>query len=1670
MTICSMNAVCSGRVRPAPASLVVLLVALGAASTRPALGACNVIPSASQAFRGTLGATNRPFAAPGDFVEVGVQPARCDVASVGFGATAAEHMVTLVFTPPGTGQRRVVFLTSDPCSNQKGKQKACEAIPGVGVGNVTCVEGATAALAMVDRNGERRVSFRFPDTDPVLAPDGDDRTLAGPVTLAVTRSTDPLPCGLATGTCASATGLVACVDEIFAGDGTCRPNSHPVFSHFTALPPANDFQADCFRDAPPCTALAAETRLAVDAVGNLLLPVNWQGVLVNQGSVPVPRLLGATVKSPLPFATPEQVSLASYTPEGAKLPPIFEPQADPNVTDANVVSIFGSADAPYTVLRVARRAGRCAGGTHAGQRCTLDADCSGGMCPATCVGGTTPDVVCTADGECLGGGRCGALYADFRPLTASGGATILPRRGPGFCQLPPHQTCAGDGECAGVGDLCVLSALEATTPVALESLTAGTADLFAFTVNEAVDLVDRNGDGDTIDSVVTLRGRATGEAQRLGAPDGFAVGGASLVACGTTETPEGRAVVRISDPPFRFPALATEGDVIAFLESESAENYCDENGDYDRADAILRVFRLGGGEVAAGLTPPRVVEAEPRLNGQALVLSESRVFYLRPEAAAARQITERGSVGPGGLGAGGSLISGSYSPSISADGRFVAFYSDASNLLGPLGDTNGRPDVFVRDRVTGVTERISTQPIFGEPDDASAHPSISADGRFVAFQSDATNLVGFGGDTNGRTDVFVRNRQTHSTELVSTGPSSLQGNGFSQAAAISADGRFVAFTSRATNLLGVGVDTNGESDTFVHDRQSGVTERVSVGPGGLQGDSSSSSKPSISADGRFIAFESAATNLLGVGADTNGAVDMFVYDRQTGEMGRVSVGPGGLQADSDSGALGLSISADGRFVAFESEATNLLGVGGDTNGMRDVFVHDRRTGVTERVSVGPGGLQGDLNSDSPSISADGRLVAFNSFATNLLGNGVDTNGGGGGDIFVHDRQTGVTERVSVGPGGVEGDSFARYASISADGNAVAFQSRATNLLGTGGDTNGQDDIFVRGPDATDVSSDLFADGRLDDTVLEVLDVASGVATLLCPADQVSVAGGKATFLRPESPTGTAACPGGSLNPPDTDTSDLVVQCWPGTGGVQNLGRAASAVAMSPTLLAALVTESGSPVVQVHPVCAGSWTDVGQAADTVAFCGSIVTFLTPEETQGTFLNGDGDQTDRVLQLYNPGNGAVIDTGQAAEEFVCVDGLIAFRTSEAAQGNQDLEGGSGAPSSPAFVLQIWDTSRPECVAAGAPADCLHNSADAVTPCGLAACDPRRPYRVSGTTVKFLTFECDQRGGVTAGCAGGGTDLNEDGDAADLVVRVFDLPTGTTQTIGTVPQGSDTGGDPFQSGSVGGSDSGMVFVTSGRCIERLGGACVANGDCGAGNFCDEATCARDHSSCLTDADCPPGITCEARPVVAASPDTDGDGVPDHLDDCTTVPNADQTDTDGDGVGDACDLQTCGDGFAELDEPCDGIDGRSCPGLCRLDCTCVCTNTVPGAKLTVKTKRGAGQLSGKMLIDLAAYAGEPVVVRFSDTDSDPIVQQGVGALPSTGKSGKKWQFKTKALGLQQVQLKAMPKLGKMMLSVKAKEWFTATQANQPVPGDTLLTVTIGSRCFSSPATKKTD
>lgn len=419
-------------------------------------------------------------------------------------------------------------------------------------------------------------------------------------------------------------------------------------------------------------------------------------------------------------------------------------------------------------------------------------------------------------------------------------------------------------------------------------------------------------------------------------------------------------------------------------------------------------------------------------------------FGIAPAHAAAGDTT-RVSVASDGTQANGL----SWSSSISADGRYVAFYSTANNLVS--GDTNSQTDIFVRDRTTGSTARVSVASDGTQANGGSYNPSISADGRFVAFESDASNLVN--GDTNDLQDIFVHDRITGSTTRISVASDSTQANSPSYRPYISDEGRYVVFSSSASNL--VSGDTNNFEDIFVHDRAAGTTTRVSVRSDGTQANGDSNRKPTISADGRYVVFSSFADNL--VNGDTNNLTDIFVHDRTTGATTRVSIASDGTQANG--GSYAPYISADGRYVTFISFASNL--VNGDTNIFNDIFVHDRTTDITTRVSVASDGSQANGGSDGgPSITTDGRYVVFISTADNLVSG--DTNNLR--DVFVHDRTKGATVRVSVASNGTQANGDSYDPSISSDGRYVAFRSHASNLVS--GDTNSGPDIFVHEFDIT----------------------------------------------------------------------------------------------------------------------------------------------------------------------------------------------------------------------------------------------------------------------------------------------------------------------------------------------------------------------------------------------------------------------------------------------------------------------------------------------------------------------------------------------------------------------------------------------------------------------------
>ncbi len=420
---------------------------------------------------------------------------------------------------------------------------------------------------------------------------------------------------------------------------------------------------------------------------------------------------------------------------------------------------------------------------------------------------------------------------------------------------------------------------------------------------------------------------------------------------------------------------------------------------------------------------------------------------------------------------------------VTPDGRFVCFNSRATNLVA--ADTNNVHDVFVRDTCTGATGctpatiRVSVATDGTQGNAISVRCAISASGRYVAFESNASTLVA--GDTNALTDVFVRDTCigatscTPTTTRVSLGLVGAQGNGNTQFAKVSSSGRFVLFASYATNL--VPSDTNNRQDAFVHDTCAGAgscapsTVRVSVASDGSQANNGLNSIPAMSSDGRHVAFSTNASNL--VPSDTNGMTDVFVRDTCTGGPGgciastvRVSLDGSGAQVAGSSGLSAVGISDDGRHVVFDAGATTL--VAGDTNNAVDIFVRDTCTGAvtctpaTVRASVSSAGVQSDGASTNPTISGNGRHVAFESSASTLVpGDNAYV------DIFVRDTCTAATGGctpattiASLATDSTRSNENSALATASGGGGRyVVFQSDASTLVP--GDTNGATDIFVR---------------------------------------------------------------------------------------------------------------------------------------------------------------------------------------------------------------------------------------------------------------------------------------------------------------------------------------------------------------------------------------------------------------------------------------------------------------------------------------------------------------------------------------------------------------------------------------------------------------------------------
>lgn len=433
-------------------------------------------------------------------------------------------------------------------------------------------------------------------------------------------------------------------------------------------------------------------------------------------------------------------------------------------------------------------------------------------------------------------------------------------------------------------------------------------------------------------------------------------------------------------------------------------------------------------------------------------VSCSIVLALCLPAAAGAQVIERISVSSEGMGGTGESSLGCRSTPMTSDDRYVVFQSDAPDLV--VDDNNGFTDVFLRDRVLKTTTRISVDPDGNDADGPSSGPCITPDGRYVVFQSDATNLVL--GDTAGFSDIFLHDLVVGTTTRVSLDRLGSETNGDSRHSSISDDGRYVSFSSNAADLISG--DGNGFADIFLRDLVLQINERVSVSEAGGDPDAGSWSS-SLSADGRYVAFHSGASNLVPF---DNGMADIFVRDRLLGATVRTTVDRFGL--DPDGNSYGGSISADGRHVTFWSRATDL--VPDDTNGFEDTFVHDLDSVTTSRVSLCSDGSQiPDLPSWTSSLSMDGRYVAFFADSDQLVAG--DSNGFA--DVFGLDRANASLRLLTRNASGGQSNDWSSNPKITRDGRLVLFESYATNLVPE--DSNNAQDVFLAyGP------STLLADG------------------------------------------------------------------------------------------------------------------------------------------------------------------------------------------------------------------------------------------------------------------------------------------------------------------------------------------------------------------------------------------------------------------------------------------------------------------------------------------------------------------------------------------------------------------------------------------------------------------
>lgn len=1408
-----------------------------------------------------------------------------------------------------------------------------------------------------------------------------------------------LPCGVASMTCAEclanpgscpdAAQLRACVDTLYESDGTCgtgASQTHGLFSSFAALPSQNFFRDMCqvTPEAPACTAAEPDLRAAVDRDGNLLFPMNYQDIELPE-ALPVPRFLKLRIGtegfagSGSPAAIPSDAFFASFTTKGKLLPPFFSRISEPIAPTEP--AFLGTVDAERGVIRFLRRSPRfmeCRDGSNdplvPGVPCIDDAGCpasstcGGSVCYA---GGVATSKACNSDAQCGGGEECGPSIFDFSTRLAAGGA------GPALFPGSEYEA-------------------QALNPVPLDCLEVGDGFLVACR-SEVAEGTQINGDGDMLDdTVLTVRDSASGDEVLFdgGTDSGVAVarvtnqsfsdpivavvgdvfafvapetanGGIDVNLDGDTEdsqlqifrfdpqlpggplseiTPE--VITVDAGPEIDERGLIVSDDLLFFRRSEPA----------DTPQVRTTMSLTSGGALSTGATGP-VLTTDGRFAGMItqakLVPSDTDSqadLYLRDRDTDQNGIfdevagtsIERVHLSSVGGNPNDRVICCNYS--ISNDGRYATFESFATDLVSPGGAFR----VYQYDRLTGTTTAVfPTVPglHFNGLGPSVSMGTASGDGRYVGVATGAFNITG---DTASTVHAYVVDLDVDENGVHGDTPPFLLraseiaappvlANGDSGAPHISNDGKWLVFGSAASNLDPAG-DTNATSDLFVTElRPQGsdlpppvrvtkttelfsASEDLNAGAGGLAG---------ISTDGRFIAFSSFSTNVPG--AERDGS-KWFVLDRDADEDGVYAV-PGPLtNADGVRTELktivpasdmifDLKLSPDGRY-AVESAGQRPFGM---NDGFTDFYLHDLATGevhpVLEQLPVG---------SDQTTLSER----AIHRSRSRVLGGfvqgevvGVDTadlSADHSGDGDVDDLVLSVID-LQQGPLAVQtirGASTVR----TANGHALFLVPERFEAGGT----------------------DLNADNDVDDEIVFLWrnrQVGPAV-NLGISARTIALSGTKIAISVSEEDEGLDL--NGDLDLDDrvlllNDVATATANTWVNTGQV-----------------ATAISVEGTSVVYLSDVTANTASGTFSAlkrweagtpttldVDVADFASSPTFIAYRKNENGADLNLNGGVSDNIMQAYDLVSDVALSSEQAAircpyeacdpsSPYRIQGESIVFLTREEDQGGAaigvgcsstgtpgecDLDGDGGATG---IVLASFDVGA---VRAGRSiAEARRNlptttggicttTATACTAdgeCGVGQCfvPPggcvRGPLAACNPSVSDPCVAVDQYCQPVLGAPGTGF-CYERQNACESDAQC-------TAPAFCIDQ--DQAGQQLADPTASAKEGGLAYVSRGICRN------------GSGTSDD---------TCLTNAECAMGFTCEKEAISVASADADGDGIADVSDNCDRRANADQADLDGDGIGDACDRATCGNGLQEYTEECDHGDQSGLDGVCSSECAYV-------------------------------------------------------------------------------------------------------------------------------------